>query len=368
MPALLLHPRLTENERGRLLAIAARIGPIPHEDAAAVLFTSGTTGEPRGAVLPRAAFVASASASAANLGWNDDDCWLACMTIAHVGGLSILTRCLAARRAVTLAERFDAALFPRWIAEHRATLASVVPTMLARVLDAHPLWTPPERLRALLVGGASMSAQLRARAVERRLPIVTTYGSTETCSQVVATRYAERYGDGHGASGVPLTGVDLKIVDDRIHVRGDMLFDGYWDETPRAPGSWFDTGDAGAIDARGCVHVLGRGFDVIVTGGENVYPAEIERALEAMPGIAAAAVFGVTDETWGQIVVAALVARGSPPDDDALIAHVEGGLAPHKRPRRIVFVAELPHTRGGKLDRPALEVLVASLRPLRARR
>ena len=365
---LMLHPRLTAFERTVLLATAARLGPIAHDDAAVVMFTSGTTGEPRGAVLTRAALVASAHASAANLGWRDDDCWLACMTIAHVGGLSIVTRCLAARRCIALAERFDGAQFPRWIAENGVTLVSVVPTMLARVLDAHPNWKPPPHLRAVLVGGAAASPRLLARAVERGVPVLATYGLTETCSQVTTIRYAARYSPANIGAGEPLPGAQVRIVGGRIEVRGDMLMAGYWNEPPLAPGGWFDTGDLGEIDARGCLHVLARHCDLIVTGGESVYPAEVEQVLEDIPGIAAAGVFGIPDELWGAIVAAALVADGAVPTEAVVLSHVESRLAPHKRPRHVCFVARLPQTPGGKLDRSALSAFASAVRPLQSRR
>lgn len=366
IPALMVHPRLTASERDALLDTAKRLGPIAHDDAAAVMFTSGTTGEPRGAVLTRSAFVASANASAANLRWHDDDCWLACMTLAHVGGLSIVTRCLAARRTLALAERFDASRFIDWIGEQRVTIASVVPTMLARVLDANPQWTPPAHLRAVLVGGAAASPRLLAAAVAHNVPVLTTYGLTETCSQVTTTRYAARFEPGDKGAGSPLPGVDVRIVDGHIHVRGDMLMAGYWNEPPLDPHAWFDTGDIGDIDSRGCLHVLARRSDLIVTGGENVYPIEVEHTLETCEGIAEAAVFGVADELWGEVVAAALVTRGVAPTEAQIVAHVESRLAPHKRPRLVCFVARLPHTAGGKLDRRALASLAPSLRPMRS--
>jgi len=152
VPALLVHPQLTATERADLTAAAARAGRVQHPDAAAIIFTSGTTGEPRGAVLTRTALLASASASAANLGWHSDDRWLLCMPIARVGGLSILTRCLAARRCVVLARSFDAGRIPECVATRRITLVSLVPTMLTRVFDADPAWRPPSHLRAALLG------------------------------------------------------------------------------------------------------------------------------------------------------------------------------------------------------------------------
>jgi O-succinylbenzoic acid--CoA ligase len=133
-----------------------------------------------------------------------------------------------------------------------------------------------------------------------------------------------------------------------------MRMAGYLNERPLGSDDWFDTGDVGEFDAEGCLHVHARGGDLIITGGNNVYPAEVERVLEEFPGIRAAAVFGEPDTTWGQIVSAALVIDGAPPDETALRAHLDARLSPYKRPRRLRFVAQLPQTPAGKLDRAAL--------------
>ncbi len=367
LPALLLHPKLTAAEHAAERAATAGAAAALPADAAAVLYTSGTTGRARGAVLTRAALLASAQASADNLGWQDDDCWLLSMPVARVGGLSIVTRCLAARRAVALAPAFDAQRFPQWLERWRVTQLSLVPTMLAMVLDAHPGWTPPARLRVALIGGSAASPALLARAAARRLPIVITYGCTETCSQVVATPYAQRFDAAACGAGRPLTGVQLRIEGGHILVKGPMRMAGYLGEPPLAADDWFDTGDLGVLDAQGCLHMQARRADLIVSGGENVYPVEVEQALEACPGVQGAAVFGVPDETWGQIVAAALVAGPQPPDDAALLAHLATRLAPHKRPRLIGFVAAVPHTAAGKPDRLALAALAPALRPLRTR-
>jgi O-succinylbenzoic acid--CoA ligase len=364
VPALLVHPRLTAAERAPLYAAAERAESVLHPDAAAIIHTSGTTGEPRGAILTRPALIASSAASAANLGWEVDDCWLLCMPLARVGALSILTRCLAARRCVALAAEFDAARLPQWVAEQGVTLASLVPTMLSRVFDAHPEWKAPPQLRAVLLGGAAAPRPLLQSAVSRGFGIVVTYGMTETCSQVCATPYEARFVPSEYGVGIPLPGVDLRIRDERIEVRGSMLMAGYWNETPFPANAWFDTGDLGEIDARGCLHLHARRTDLIVTGGENAYPAEIERTLEAFPGIAAAGVFGVADDAWGQTVAAALVAEREPPSDAALIEYIERQLAPHKRPRHVCYVQELPRAPTGKLDRGRLAECARELRPL----
>jgi len=366
-PALLLHPKLTAAERAVEVAATAQASATVPDDAAAILYTSGTTGRARGAVLTRAALLASAQASSANLGWQDDDCWLLAMPLARVGGLSIVTRCLAARRTVALAPAFDASRLPQWINEHRVTLLSLVPTMLAQVLDAHPDWRPPAHLRVLLLGGAAASPALLERAARRGVPIVITYGCTETCSQVVATPYARRFDTAACGAGRPLPGVQVRIDGDRILVRGPMRMAGYLGETPLGPDAWFDTGDLGEFDADGFLHLHARRADLIVSGGENVYPAEVERVLEGCPGVQAAGVFGLKDETWGQVVAAALVTGPRTPGDDELIDHLTTRLAPHKRPRWICVVQSLPATSAGKLDRAALATLATPLRPLRRR-
>ncbi len=363
IPALLVHPRLTPAERVRLLvreeALMLDVGPhqrvepldtaafAPRLDARplAILHTSGTSGQPKRVVLSRRAFLAAARASARNLGWQDDDRWLLCLPFAHVGGLSVVTRCLIARRTVVVAQDAAPATLAGHVTRDRVTILSVVPTLLARLLDTG--WAPPAHVRAILLGGAAASPALLARAADRGWPVLTTYGLTEACSQVTTQRTGTTNRGEQGA-GHPLAGVDVKIVDGAIHVRGPTLCDAV------APGAWLATGDAGFLDADGRLHVQGRQSDSIITGGENVHPLEVEAALERCPGIAAACVFGEDDAEWGQRVAAALVAgRDGPPSPEALQAHLERELASFKRPRRITWLDALPVNGSGKLDREA---------------
>jgi O-succinylbenzoic acid--CoA ligase len=364
VPVLLLHPKLTDAERAAEIAATERAAGTLPNGAAVIMYTSGTTGQARGAVLTRSALVASAQASAANMGWEADDCWLLAMPIARVGGLSILTRCLIARRTVALAPSFDATLIPQWMDQWRTTLASMVPTMLALVFERHPDWRPPPFLRAIQVGGAEAPPRLLKEAAVRKVPIVITYGCTETCSQVTLTPYDQRFNPAPRGVGLPLSGAEVRIVDGRIEVRGPMRMAGYVGGPRLAQDEWFDTGDVGTMDPQGYLHVRARRADLIITGGDNVYPAEVERVLEACHGIRAAAVFGVHDETWGQVVSAAFVADGEPPSDEALNAFLEHHLSKHKRPRKIAFVDHLPQTPAGKLDRAGLGKLAPLLRPL----
>lgn len=373
--AVLVHPRLTEKERQRVLAasapdlvlceshlsawrqadlIRAELPTPPHERPLAVVFTSGTTGHPKGAVLSRRAFLAAAQASAENLGWQEEDRWLLCMPLAHVGGLSIVVRCLVARRTVVLAEPKDIATS---LGRDQVTLASLVPTQLARLVDAGT--KPPPGLRALLLGGAPATTALLARALDQGWPVLATYGLTEACSQVTTQRYGQVKS---GGVGVPVSGMEIRLVDEEIQVRGPSLFDAYLGH-PNHEG-WFATGDLGRLDEDGHLHILARRTDLIVTGGENVYPSEVESVLERVPGVRAACVFGVEDETWGQVVCAALVAERLPIDFD-LRACLAAELARHKHPRRIAYPPSLCYTPTGKLDRSATrKACQAALVPL----
>ncbi len=348
-PLALIHPRLTASEQQRQMAVVANAGELP-AGTAFVLFTSGSTAAARGVVLSRAAVLANATASAAHLGWRDDDRWLLALSLAHAGGLSIATRCLVARKPiVAFAEPSDA----------RATLASLVPTQLAALLD-DPAWAPPPRLRAVLLGGAAAPPSLLAAARARGVPIRATYGLTETFGQVATAR------DAHAAP-TPLPGVTL--IADRgtrdapacIAIRGPMLATCYLDGAPIAPE--LATADLGYLDDAGALHVAGRADDVIITGGENVHPAAIEAVLAATPGVRAALAFGIPDVRWGQRVAAAIaVDQPARFDLAAACARWRVALPPHARPRHVALVAELPVGATGKLDRRAASVL--ALQPL----
>jgi O-succinylbenzoic acid--CoA ligase len=374
-PAVLLHPRLTERERSVLLAeaqpahvITEPVGggdapndaprPSPTADqTVAIVYTSGSTGRPRGARLSRRAFIASEAAHAANLGWLPHDRWLLGMPPAHVGGLSILTRSLIARRCVVLSSgRFDPRQMAHTMAEHRVTLCSVVPTMLRALLTLdEPAWTPSRDLRAVLVGGASFPTALRELAVGRRIPALATYGCTEACSQIATQRIAQA---GSPGCGTPLPGVELRLQDEEIQVRSDVLMDGYLERdrsgAPWTSDGWLRTGDIGSFSPDGQLRVHGRSDDLIVTGGENVSPQEVESWLETVPGIASACVFSVPNDAWGEEVVAALVIDSALYDQGTLRDRLADELAAHKRPKRFCVADALPLNRSGKLDRAAV--------------
>ena len=389
-PIVLLHPRLTEAERTRLIEDSTprlvidcewtvpadgpepAIGPALPDDerCLAILYTSGTTGRSKGAILSRRAFAAAADASQENIGWEEGDRWLLCMPIAHVGGLSIVLRCLRARKTVVLAPAasFSAEGICRQLVDDRVTLLSVVPTMLKKMFDL-PEWRAPEHLRCILLGGAAASASILWEAGKRGLPVLTTYGMTEACSQITSQRRGTKPSPAQGA-GVPLRGVEVRIVEDRIQVRGPNLMSGYFPPGAHPPAftqdGWFDSGDLGLLDEEGHLHILARRKDLIITGGENVYPVEVEQTLETHPGIAQACVFGVPDDTWGQIVVAAIAPRGDTPPDSTLVSFFQERLAKHKRPRQVAFLDAFPTTHSGKVDRAATQrAASAKLRAIR---
>jgi O-succinylbenzoic acid--CoA ligase len=364
LPAGLLHAGSTGTERRALAQVMRAVPEVGSTGSAesilAVVPTSGTRGTPKGVLLSRRAFLASAAASAGNLGWENDDRWLLALPLAHVGGLSILVRTLAARRCVVLtgSGSFDAMKTIRAIDERRVTLASLVPPMLQTMLEAHPAWRPPEHLRALLLGGGPASPDLLALAADRGVPVLTTYGLTEMCSQVTTQRY-RTVNRGEMGSGSPLEGVELRIVDGEIQVRGPMLFSGYLEGGHMASGldsdGWFSTGDEGELDGRGRLHVRGRLDRSIVTGGENVDPIEVEATLRSLPSIRDAVVFGVDDPKWGSVVAAALVLEGRTPELAALREEMRSNLASYKRPRLIGLLPYLPRTAAEKVDRAAAE-------------
>lgn len=376
VPLVLLHPRGTPEEEVRALRIARPVRRLEGEPSAegtlalaepadyatlAVVFTSGSSGEAKGAVLSRRAFVRAAEASAAVLGWRDGDAWLCPMPLAHVGGLSIVIRALLARRAIVLPApgAFDAPGFVAHAAATRTTLVSVVPTMLARIVEA--ALPPPPSVRAVLVGGAACPARILSAAAALGWPLRTTYGLTEACAQVTTAR--SDVSDPSDGCGPPLPGVELRITDERIHVRTPSAMDGFLVDgrlvTATDRDGFYDTGDDGRLDAEGRLHVLGRRTDLVVTGGENVRPAEVEAALEAIRGVRAACVFGAPDERWGHVVTAAIVPDVDAPSDTEILDALRGHLAAFKLPKQLVRVDALPLLPNGKPDRRAAAALAS---------
>jgi o-succinylbenzoate---CoA ligase len=320
-----LDPRLPAAALDAVLTAAEPDRPVEAGDAL-VVATSGTDGLPKAVVLTHDAVAASASATSARLAIEPEaDVWLACLPLSHVGGLSVVTRALHTGTRLVVHERFDAAAVEAAVAQG-CTRTSLVPTALARV--------DPAPWRTILVGG-------QAAPPDRPGNVVATYGMTET-------------GSGIAYDGVPLDEVEVRVADDgELHVRGPMLLRAYRDGTdPKDASGWFPTGDLGALHD-GVLEVHGRRGDLIISGGENVWPTAVERALVTHAGVREVAVVGRPDPEWGQVVVAVVVPEDptAPPGLEALRAWAKVSLPAYAAPRALELVATLPRTALGKVRR-----------------
>ena len=321
-----LAPGRVADEEGEHALAGGR--PVEPGDAL-VVTTSGTTGTPRGVVLTHDAVVASARASSARLAVDGHDGWLACLPLSHVGGLSVVTRAVVTGTPLTVLPGFDA---PTVEAAARAgsTLVSLVPTALRRI--------DPALFRVIVLGGSRPPT-------ERPANTVTTYGLTESGSGVVY-------------DGRPLDGVEVRVTDDgEILLRAPMLLRCYRDGTdPKDADGWLRTGDLGGWREDGRLRVQGRRGDLIVTGGENVWPEPVEVRLGDHPAVTEVVVAGRDDEEWGQRVVAFVVPRAGAvkPSLDELRRWVKEELPAWCAPRELVLVDEIPRTALGKPRRDAL--------------
>ncbi|MGA7097199.1 MAG: AMP-binding protein [Acidimicrobiia bacterium] len=310
--------------------------------AVTVMLTSGSSGAPKAVRHTTENWLAAAEASQAHLGYDGDDVWLLAMPLYHVGGLSIVVRSAYTGGTVRILPEFQPSTFAAAL-RGDVTMASVVPTMLSRLLDHDP--GPYEGLRAVLVGGGPIPDGLLERASEARIPVLPTYGMTETCGQVATLRP----GSVIEAKADPLPGVELRIgPDDRIALRCPMLSPGYLGEPDRERGGWFVTNDLGALDADGALRLRGRADTVIVTGGENVVPEIVEGALMRVDGIEDALVIGVADADWGEQVCCVYVGDV---DHGALDSELRKSLPTHMIPKRWVRVDTIPVAGPGKPDR-----------------
>ncbi len=352
-------------------------GLAPHaaHTPLAMLFTSGTTGRAKAALLTLGNFYWSAIGSAFRLGVHPTDRWLLTLPLYHVGGLSILFRSALYGTTVVLPTN-DAPFDPEGLYEtlqtQRVTLVSLVPTMLYRLLQATTA-PPPPHLRTVLLGGAATPLPTLQAAQARGYPVALTYGLTEATSQVATATPAEvRHKP--GSVGHPLLFTRVRVVDDtgrplppgeigEITVQGPTVFAGY-DDDPRATeaalsGGWLHTGDLGYLDHEGALWVVNRRSDLIVTGGENVYPAEVEAVLRRHPAVADVCVVGLDDPEWGQRVAAAVVLRPHQQVTPAALEdHCRRALAGYKIPRFIHIVPDLPRTASGKVQRPQVRTLL----------
>jgi o-succinylbenzoate---CoA ligase len=318
-------------------------GEAADPEIALVVPTSGTGGTPKLVQFDRRAIDAAVAASASALGASDGDRWLCCLPLAHVGGLLVLLRGVLLGAPVTIHQGFDAAAVA---AERGSAFTSLVPTMLGRLVAAG---ADLSGFRAILVGGAHLPPDLRASAERAGASVVETYGLTETCGGVVY-------------DGLPLPGTQMRI-DPRagIELRGPTLMRGYRFDPPATAAAftedgWLRSGDAGEIDGEGRLHVVGRFDDLITTGGEKVWPDEVEAALREHPGVREVAAAGRSDPEWGQRVAVWIVPAdpSDPPSLDELRTFAARTLPRHAAPRELSLAERLPRTASGKLRRAAL--------------
>lgn len=352
------------------LSQAARAAPsalgaeVSGEHPRLMLFTSGTSGRPKGALLGDESLLASALASGERLGSESTQRWLCCLPLFHIGGLAMALRVAEYGASLRLHTAFDPGDAAAALLSGEVTHASFVPQMLGRVLTALGGAAVPERFRAALIGGAPAGQALLAAARKRGLRALRTYGLTEACSQV-ATEVPE-VADG-ATCGPPLKGVRVDVRGPRgeslgpgeegeLWISGATLMRGYWGGASVPSDGWFRTGDHGYRDEAGRLVILARREDLILSGGENIYPAELEEVLRAHPGVLDACVVAVEDEAWGQVPWA-FVEGVEGLSEREVAAHLATRVASFRRPRRVVVLAALPRTGSGKVDRAAVKAI-----------
>jgi len=360
-----LGPRLTAAERAAVVAAEEPIvdlddageltqteadlpllGEHDMDEICCRVLTSGSSGAPRPIPLSYGNFLWNAVGSGFNIGVEPEDRWLCCVPLSHVAGLGIVMRSVIYGTTAVVHDGFDADRVGAALESDGITLISVVAAMLTRLLEADADLSGP---RAILVGGGPVPQEPLEEALAKGATVVQTYGLTETCSQVTTLAPADARRK-VGSAGRPLLTTHLRIRDGEILVQGPTV----------APGSadtdgWLHTGDLGHIDEEGFLYVSDRIDDMIVSGGENIVPAEVEEVLLRHPDVAEAAVIGREDPEWQQAVTAVVVLEnGSAVTPDELRRHCAETLADFKVPKRVELAAVLPRTPSGKLMRRAL--------------
>jgi len=359
-----------------LLLRARGDGRNPHTDLSCpllIVYTSGTTGRPKGAVLRQEALLWNGVMSQHMHGLTSDDHVLTVLPFFHVGGLNIQTTpALHHGATVTIHPRFTPDATLQAFAEEKPTLTVLVPATIQAVTD-HPAWmsTDLSSLKAVSTGSTIVPPHLIQRFVARGVPVLQVYGSTETCPIAVYTRLG---GDlsREGSTGLPGLCCEAAIVDDagdevpagspgEITVRGPNVFSEYWSNEAATREAlrdgWYRTGDIGLRDTDGYFWVHDRKENIIISGGENIYPAEVERVLLEHPDVSECGVIGRPDPRWDEVPVAYVIRRaGTTVDVEDLKAHVQMQLARFKVPREIIFVEELPRTALGKVQHYMLKL------------
>ncbi|MCH8905706.1 MAG: o-succinylbenzoate--CoA ligase [Candidatus Heimdallarchaeota archaeon] len=340
------------------------------EDIHSILMTSGTTGTPKGALLSYNNIYSSARSSQKRLGLKESDRWLLTIPLYHIGGLSIVTRGCINGTTIVIDSKFDANNLIAIILDLQITVVSLVPTMLRRLMDNNSNLNVPAKLRLILIGGGPVNQRLIMDAKSHNLPIAVTYGLTEATSQVTTaltdTIFAKPL-----SAGKPIDSIAVRIIDPdendcqtneigEIVIAGSSVIRAYLTgELSKTIEGEFRTGDLGYLDADGDLFVLSRRSDLIVTGGENVYPIEVERALSQHSLVSEICVVGIPDDEWGQIVVAAIVPQGSHTVNYTDLRNfLREKIARFKVPKKFIVFDDLPKLGLGKYDRKKISTMV----------
>ncbi|HEY8983769.1 MAG TPA: long-chain fatty acid--CoA ligase [Streptomyces sp.] len=340
--------------------------PVTPDDTCVIMYTSGTTGRPKGAMLTHGNLVWNAVNVLVDTDLVADERALVSAPLFHTAGLNMMTLpVLLKGGACVLVEAFDPEATFELVARHRITFMFGVPTMFD-LMARHPSWPKADltSLRLLTCGGSPVPTPLIAAYQERGLTFLQGYGMTEASPGTLFLD-AEHAVSKAGSAGVPHFFSDVRVVrpdlapvevgeTGEVVVRGPHVMPGYWGLPEESAASftdgWFRSGDAARVDEDGYVHIVDRIKDMIISGGENIYPAEIEDLILSQPGVAECAVIGVADERWGEVPRAVVVPRqGARPDPEAILAALAGRLAKYKIPKTVVLADELPRTASGKL-------------------
>ncbi|ASN04913.1 o-succinylbenzoate--CoA ligase [Virgibacillus necropolis] len=340
---------------------------IALDDAFTIMYTSGTTGNPKGVVHTYGNHWWSATGSALNIGIHSNDKWLAVLPLFHIGGLSLLLKSVIYGMPIYLLEKFDEQKVHHAIMNCQVTIASVVTVMLHRLIDLLGEEDYPKSFRCMLLGGGPAPKGLLEKSKDKRVPVFQSYGMTETSSQIVTLSPKDALRK-LGSAGKSLFPAQLKIIDandegiGEIVVKGPMVTKGYYKNKQATAKSiqegWLSTGDLGKLDEEGFLYVVDRRKDLIISGGENIYPSEIESVLSSMVGVKEVGVTGLEDLKWGEVPIAFIVLDDASVTEVEVLQYASKNLAKYKVPKKINFEAELPRNASNKLLRNKLRELM----------